>query len=211
MEAVRTFDLRELPRSEAYALLNGAIVPRPIAWVGSVSIDGVTNLAPHSYSNVACVSPPMLLFVSVGRKDTVANCEATGVYTVNVVDRALAESMNVTAANAPHGVSEFGLAGVAAVIGTRVAAPRVAEAPVSFECEVERTIELGGEPSVLVLGRVVMAHVAERVLDARGRIDPAALDAVARLGGIAYSTIRDRFEMVRPTYADVMETQGATR
>jgi flavin reductase (DIM6/NTAB) family NADH-FMN oxidoreductase RutF len=208
-QQLRTIDLAGMPGRDGYFLLNSLVVPRPIAWVGTVREDGVRNLAPHSFFTVACDRPPMLMFVSLGEKDTVRNIRATGSFTINVVDGAMAEAMNVTAANAPHGIDELDLARLQGVPGERVAAPRVLGAPATFECEVERIVELGdagdGSPrSFAVVGNVVLLHVAERVLDERGRVDPAALDAVARMGASDYATTRDRFVLRRPTYDDLV-------
>jgi flavin reductase (DIM6/NTAB) family NADH-FMN oxidoreductase RutF len=214
---VRTFDPGELPGGGAYFLLNSLVVPRPIAWVGTVSASGVRNLAPHSFFTVACASPPMVQFTSIGAKDTVRNVVDTGCFTVGIVDAAHAEVMNVTAANAPPGVDEFDLAGVAGVPGDAVAAPRVVEAPASLECELEQLLPLGGggpesPASYVVIGRVVLAHVAERLYASDpNRVDPGALDAIARMGASDYATTRDRFELRRPTHAGLVAGEPVPR
>jgi flavin reductase (DIM6/NTAB) family NADH-FMN oxidoreductase RutF len=185
-----------------YFLLNSLVVPRPIAWVSTVSTDGTMNLAPHSYFTVAASDPPSLAFTSIGDKDTVTNVRATGEFVVHVADHALVEQLNVTAANAPADVSEFDLAGVSAVAADEVAAPIVGEAPVAIECRLTQIVEVGN--GRLVIGECVAFHVAERLWDERDRVDPARLDAVARMGGSTYATTRDRFELRRPTYADLV-------
>jgi flavin reductase (DIM6/NTAB) family NADH-FMN oxidoreductase RutF len=185
-----------------YFLLNSIVVPRPIAWVSTVSQDGTLNLAPHSYFTVAASDPPSLAFTSIGDKDTVTNVRATGEFVVHVADHALVEQMNVTAANAPADVSEFDLAGVSAVAANKVAAPIVAEAPVAIECRLTQVVEVGN--GRVVIGECVAFHVAERLWDERDRVDPARLDAVARMGGSTYATTRDRFELRRPTYAEIV-------
>ncbi len=191
------------PRS-LYFLLNSLVVPRPIAWVSSTAQDGTRNLAPHSYFTVAASAPPTLSFTSIGAKDTVRNVRARGEYVINVADHALVERMNVTSADAPPHVSEFELAGVTPVPAERVDAMRVAEAPVAIECVLDRIVEVGN--GFMVLGRCVAFHVAERLWDERDRVDPGLLDAVARMGGSTYATTRDRFELRRPSYAELSGT-----
>jgi flavin reductase (DIM6/NTAB) family NADH-FMN oxidoreductase RutF len=186
----------------AYHLMNSLVVPRPIAWVSTVNADGVPNLAPHSYFTVASVAPPMIAFVSIREKDTLRNIRISGEFVVNIASRALAEAMNETSVDAPSGVSEFALTGLATEPSSTVAPPRVAAAPGAIECAVEQIIELGDDPSFIVIGRVQMVHVANRVIDPdSGRVDPGLLDAVARLAGSGYSTITDRFSLDRPSWS----------
>jgi flavin reductase (DIM6/NTAB) family NADH-FMN oxidoreductase RutF len=186
-----------------YFLLNSIIVPRPIAWVSTLSADGVANLAPHSYSTVASVAPATLLFTSIKRKDTIRNLEQRGEFVVNVTNHAMVEAMNITAADAPPEVSEFDLAGLELEASSKVAPPRVAASPVAIECELDGIREIGTDPAYVVFGRVVAMHYRRDLLDERGRIDPGKLDAVARMGGSMYSTTRDRFELRRPRYEDL--------
>lgn len=209
-EPMRAVEPGSLSRAEVYGLLNTIVVPRPIAWVSSIDEHGRHNLAPHSYMTVAGVVPPTLLFVSVGDKDTVRNVRATRNFVVNTVDRRLASQMNVSAADAPPGVSEFDLAHLVPVPSTKVAAPRVQGAPVSIECELDRIEPVGSEPSYVILGRALVFHIAERLFDGeRMRVDPAELDAIARMGGALYSSTTDRFSMLRPTYEAVAQQASA--
>ena len=135
-------DPRSMPSSAVYKLLIGCIVPRPIAWVSTVSADGVANLAPFSFFMGVCNEPPTIAFSSGRRegnkKDTVANAEHTGDFVVNVVDDSLAERMNLTSGEYPPEVDEFALTGLTAAPGVKVRAPRLAEAPISLECRVDR-------------------------------------------------------------------------
>ena len=186
-----------------YFLLNSLVVPRPIAWVSTVAADGTRNLAPHSYFTVAASDPPSLAFTSIGDKDTVRNVRSSGEFVIHVADHALVERMNITSANAPADVSEFELAGVTPVGADHVDAAIVAEAPVAIECELDRVVEVGN--GRLVIGRCLAFHVAERLWDERDRVDPARLDAVARMGGSTYSTTRERFELRRPTYDELVD------
>lgn len=182
-----------------YRLLSGAIVPRPIAWVATRSEDGVDNLAPFSFSNVASVDPPVLLFSPGGDdddlKDTPRNALETGGFVVHVVTEDVAEAMNATSATLPPDESEFEHAGLTPVPAEHVDAARIAEARVAFECELYDTLRVGR--SLLVLGEVVHAHVDPDLLT-EGKFDVRELDAVGRLAGSWYSTTRDRFAMSRP-------------
>lgn len=187
---------------ELYLLLNSLVVPRPIAWVSSTALDGTANLAPHSYFTIAASAPPTLAFTSIGDKDTVRNIRDTGSFVVHVVDRALVEQMNLTSADAPPDVSEFGLAGLHAAGADIAGAPIVVEAPVAIECMLDRIVEVGN--GRLVLGTCVAFHVAERLWDERGRVDPERLDAVARMGGSTYAGTRERFDLRRPVYDELV-------
>lgn len=188
------------------------VAPRPIAWVSSQDPRGRGNLAPFSYYQAVC-SRPATIVLSIswtgGRpKDTLANILATREFVVSHVRDSSAVAMNATSAPVPPDVSEWDLVGVAAEPAQVVAPPRVAGALAHFECRLTHAIPLGssapGVPSAtLVIAEVVHFAVASDLLqkDARGRllpIDPAALAAVGRLGGIAYTRTTDRFELVRP-------------
>lgn len=186
-----------------YKLLIGCVVPRPIAWVSTVDVDGIHNLAPFSFFMAVCNDPPTLAFSSGARagapKDTVRNALATGAFVVNVVDDERAEAMNLTSGEYPPEVDEFALAGLTAVPGVKVKAPRVAEAPISMECRLTRVVPVGRGPHSLVMGEIVHFHVRDDLYDAaRGRIDLHRLRPVGRLAGNMYAHIRDLFEMKRP-------------
>jgi flavin reductase (DIM6/NTAB) family NADH-FMN oxidoreductase RutF len=134
------------------------------------------------------------------KKDTVRNIEATREFVVNLVPYALAEQMNACASLLPYGESEFEAFGIESVAGTKVRALRVAQAPVAFECVLDRIVPVGEGPgsASVVLGRIVAAYVADAVIGTDGDIDPAKLDTIGRLGGNEYVTTRDRFQIQRP-------------
>lgn len=186
------------PEAESmYRWLSGAVVPRPIAWV---STDGPAgrNLAPYSFFNVMCVSPPILAFApgqsaDGGQKDTLRNARETGAFVVNLVPVDLAEAMVATAATTE--ADEFDLADVTPAPGSDVPAPRVAEAPVSFECRLHDTLELGSNTATF--GRVVRFHADEAVLT-DGKMDTERFDALGRLAADGYCTTRDRLRIERP-------------
>ena len=198
-------DFTTLSPRDAYNWMADAITPRPIAWVSTISTEGKHNLAPFSFFNGITGSPPTLMFSAVAnrggvKKDTVRNIEATGEFVVNLVPHVLTEKMNATAALLPHGESEFEAFGIESTAATRVRPLRVEAAPVAFECTLHTIVQVGegaGSASV-VFGRIVAAHVSDAVLGADGKIDPALLDTVGRLGGEHYVTTRDRFTLKRP-------------
>jgi flavin reductase (DIM6/NTAB) family NADH-FMN oxidoreductase RutF len=196
-------DPARTPLSRLYSLLIRSVVPRPIAWVSTLSAAGAVNLAPYSFFNVVSADPPTVCFAPGRRpdgskKDTLRNVEETREFVVNMVNETLAEAMNITATEYPYGVDEFVEAGLVTAQSERVAPPRVADSPVSFECELRDVIHLGrdGGGSALVIGEVVLIHVSDEVL-VDGKVDPARLQAVGRMGAMDYTTTRDRFTIVR--------------
>lgn len=191
------FDPATMDRSAFYRVLNSVVVPRPIAWVTSRSLDGLVNLAPHSFYTVACVDPPVVQFTSVGRKDSLRNIEATGEFTVSLTPEWLFEQVNATGTDFPPGVSEAEECGVRLEPGERVDVPRVAQSPVAIECTLHSTLRLGD--STVVFGRVQLVSVWERaVRDGRPRIDE--LRPLVRLGGNEWSTIGEVREIRRISY-----------
>jgi flavin reductase (DIM6/NTAB) family NADH-FMN oxidoreductase RutF len=199
---VLRFDPAGLATREIYALMIGAIVPRPIAFVSTLSPEGVANCAPFSYFMGVSSRPPILaLSVGVRRdgrpKDTAANIRATEEFVVNVVDGALAERCVRASAEVEPEVDEFELAGLAKLPSELVRPPRIAESPVQMECRLERCLEIGAQPQFLILGEVLRFHVAERVWK-DGAIDQAALDPVGRLGGELYARQSELFRIARP-------------
>jgi flavin reductase (DIM6/NTAB) family NADH-FMN oxidoreductase RutF len=198
-------DFTALPPREAYGWMTSTILPRPIAWVATVSGEGRTNLAPFSFFQGVTSNPPTLMFVPVNtrdgaKKDTVRNLEQVPEFVVNLVSFALAEKMNATAALLPYGESEFEAFGIPAAPSERVRPPRVAAAPVSFECTLDRIVLIGegAFAANVVFGRILVAHLDDAVLAADGKPDAAKLDLVGRLGGESYTRTRDRFSLKRP-------------
>jgi flavin reductase (DIM6/NTAB) family NADH-FMN oxidoreductase RutF len=199
-----TFDFRALSAREKYKLMIGTVVPRPIALVTTVDPQGRVNAAPFSFFNCLSADPPILALgvenhPDMRFKDTGLNIRLTEVFTVNIVSHAIAEAMHLCAVPFPPDHDELKAAGLTAMPGNKVASPWIKEAPASFECRRHVTLELGKSRQI-ILGEIVFAHYHSDVIDTeRMRIDPARLDAVARLGGNSCATIRDRFEMLTPT------------
>jgi flavin reductase (DIM6/NTAB) family NADH-FMN oxidoreductase RutF len=197
----RTADGSGLPHDP----LNAIIGPRPIGWISSSSVTGTRNLAPYSFFNAFNYRPPIIGFASIGRKDTVANIEATGEFVWNLATRPLAAAMNETSASIPPEEDEFGRSGLTAAPSRLVAPPRVLESPVNFECKLTQLIQLldtGGEaiPTWLVLGQVIAVHIDPRLL-VDGVYDTAAAQPILRAGGLGgYADVRPdtMFTMIRP-------------
>lgn len=171
----------------AHDPLNSIVAPRPIGWVSTQAGDGTLNLAPYSFFNLFAYRPPIVGFSSIGRKDSVANAEASGEFVWNLASVALAERMNATSAPVGPEIDEFALAGLTPEASLEVGPPRVAESLVSFECRVSRIQELtdasgAGVDAWLVLGEVVMVHLDEGVL-VDGAFDTLAADPLLRGGG----------------------------
>jgi len=202
------FDPRQTDPLGFYRLLNSVVIPRPIAWVSSRSADGVDNLAPHSFFTVACTDPPIVQFTSVGRKDSLANVEATREFVVNLTPEPLFEAVNATSINAPPDVSEFDHVGIEREPSVCVAPPRVAESPVAIECVLHDMLPLGD--CTVVLGRVVyVAIAAEAIRDGRPAAD--LLRPLARLGGRQWSTLGELLEIDRPRWDErVLSERDAT-
>lgn len=202
-------DVSTLSVGEAYKLLIGAIVPRPIAWVSTVSEDGVTNLAPFSFFNGVCSNPPSLLFCPVnhpdGReKDTLRNIRQTRQFVVNVASESLVAKMNQTSGDYPPETSEFREVGLTEAACRMVRAPRVAEAPASFECELLQIVDVGpgtAGSGHVVIGKILFAHFADGVYEQGGRVWLERLKPVARLAGASYCPVREVFDLPRPKIA----------
>jgi flavin reductase (DIM6/NTAB) family NADH-FMN oxidoreductase RutF len=199
-------DPSALERQNMYKLLIGSVVPRPIAWVSTISPGGRPNLAPFSYFNIACANPPTLLFcpnrrADGSKKDTLLNIEATGEYVIHIVDEARVEQMNRTSAEFPPEVDEFEQAGLTPSPSRRVRPARVAEAPIAFECRLFQIVPVGDAPSGgdVVIGRVLLVHIRDDVRPDTD-VDLRALRPVARLAGSGYARITDTFDLPRPIY-----------
>jgi flavin reductase (DIM6/NTAB) family NADH-FMN oxidoreductase RutF len=196
-------DPQTAPQQSIYKLLIGCVVPRPIAWVSSLSGGGIPNLAPFSFFMAVCNNPPTLAFSSGRRlgdkKDTVRNIEHTRDFVVNLVDDALAEQMNLTSGEYPPEVDEFALTGLTAAPSVKVKSPRVAEAPINLECRLVQILPVGHGPHSLVLGEIVQFHIRDDLYNpTTGRIDMYKLHPVGRLAGELYTHVHDIFEMKRP-------------
>jgi flavin reductase (DIM6/NTAB) family NADH-FMN oxidoreductase RutF len=188
-----------------YRALVGVVTPRPIAWVTTVDGEGRVNLAPFSFFNAFGANPPVVVFSPTlrrdeSRKDTLRNLNTVAEFVVNAAVEDLAAKVNATSKELPPGQSEADYAGLTLEPSVKVRPPRVAESPVHLECQVCQIMSIGDGPIAanLVIGEVLLIHIADFVLDERGAVDPRKLRTIARLGGDYYCRSTDLFEMERP-------------
>ncbi len=195
-------DPAHLQPPASYALLVGAIVPRPIGFISTISDEGVANLAPFSFFNAVCANPLVVCVSITNRvppKDTIRNIRAIGEFVVNIVTEPIAKQMNLCSGDYPAGVSEFEVSKLTPEPSDVVKPPCVRESPVNMECKLMQIIEIGTQPggASLVLGEIVRFHYDPSIMDGL-RIRPEKLRAVGRMGGNEYTRTKDRFEMIRP-------------
>ncbi|MEW5675367.1 flavin reductase family protein [Flavobacterium enshiense] len=198
------FDPNEIDQKATYKLLTGAVIPRPIGWISSINKDGIPNLAPFSFFNAVGEDPPHVMFSTVRpnntNKDTLNNVLETGQFVVNMVVEDIVEKMNTTSQSVGPEINEFELAGLTPAPSVKVKAPRVLESPINMECELVHHYTLednkhGG--ATIIIGRVVMFHVAENVLLDDFKINMETYKPVARLAGSNYSKLGEIFSIKR--------------
>lgn len=200
-----TIDISTLSVAEAYKLIIGAIVPRPIAWISTVSAAGQTNLAPFSFFNGICSNPPSLLFCPVnhpdGReKDTLRNIRNIKQFVVNIASESLAQAMNQTSGNYPPEITEFKAVGLTEGKSVTIAPPRVVESPINIECELIQIVPVGpGGPGsgCVVIGKILYMHINSHAYK-DGKILVDQIKPIARLAGIDYCPVREIFSVPRP-------------
>jgi flavin reductase (DIM6/NTAB) family NADH-FMN oxidoreductase RutF len=198
-------DPNNITHGERYKLMVGSIVPRPIAFVSTVSADDEPNLAPFSYFTAITSDPPTICFApgrrsSDGeRKDTLSNIEATGEFVVNVVNEAIGQPMVETAVDYPAGTNEFEVSGLTPAPSRIVKPPRVKESPINMECKLHQVVPIGPQQpggGALVIGEIVMFHVADDMYE-EGRINIHKLKPLGRLAGTEYTTLGKIISMKR--------------
>jgi flavin reductase (DIM6/NTAB) family NADH-FMN oxidoreductase RutF len=182
----------------------GAIVPRPIAFVSTISAAGVPNLAPFSFFTAVSANPPVICFCPMIRgngstKDTLNNIRETREFVVNIVSEEISRQMNLCSGEYPPEVNEFDVSGLTGVPSEVVRPARVAESPVQMECRLVEIVEISVKPlgGSMVFGEVVRFHLEDGIADGF-KIDPDRLNAIGRMGGPTYTRTRDRFDMQRP-------------
>lgn len=202
-------DAPDAPRA---GLLNALVLPRPIGWISTLDAEGRANLAPYSFFNAVAYRPPQVMFSATaphergGLKDSLANITATREFVVNLATWALREAVNASSIAAPHGFDEFAYAGLEKLPAITVKPPRVAGSPVHLECVLSQFVELESpgpdQPARMVIGRITGVHVADELF-VDGRVDPARLEAIARLGYDQYARLGEVFAMTRPRWEEV--------
>ena len=202
---MRSIDPNTISERENYKFLIGSIIPRPIAFVTSVSEEGVLNGAPFSYFNIVSSNPPMVS-LSIQRfngnqKDTARNILTKKEFVIHIVDEQNVDKINQTAVNLPSSQSEIELSGLTPIDSSEISVPGVKEAKVRMECVLEHSIELGGDDAQpgcdFLIGRVVQYHIEDTIYE-NGRIDPRGLSAVSRLAGNDYAKMGEMFTKERP-------------
>ncbi|MGG1400704.1 flavin reductase family protein [Bacillus salipaludis] len=199
-----SIDPATMSERDNYKFLIGSIIPRPIAFVTTMSKNGILNGAPFSYFNIVSSNPPMIS-LSIQRaqgrpKDTARNIIESKEFVVHIVDEQNVEKVNKTAASLPPNQSEIELAKLTPVESAKISVPGVEEAKIRMECLLEHSLELGGLDSPgadLIIGKVVQFHIENDIYE-KGRIDPKGLAAVSRLAGNYYAKIGEIFEIERP-------------
>lgn len=201
------FDFSVLTDTERYKLMSSAITPRPIAWLTTLSSSGVANAAPYSFFNMMGSDPPLVAIGLMRKRDGTHKDSARNIldmreFVVNLVNTADAGLMNLTAIDAPPEFDELSETGIATLPSIAIAPPRIASAPVSMECRLRESIELG--QTTVVLGEVHWLHIADAFIDtANLHVDTPAMELVARMHGSGwYTRSTDLFQMTRPVYAE---------
>jgi len=181
-----------------YKLLTGIVVPRPIAWVTTLSPGGGVNLAPFSAFTFVSTRPPMV-GINVGRKagvmkDTGNNIHATGEFVVNIPDETMIEPVHLSAVEHPPEVSEAELLGLGVAASTNIRTPRLAQVPISMECRLHRAIAFGDTGSEFMVGEIIAFHIRDG-LCVNGKIDSAKLRPICRIGGPNYALLGEIITM----------------
>lgn len=197
-------DPQNLNNKDRYKLMIGSIVPRPIAWVSTMDAAGNLNLAPFSYFTAVCPDPMTLLFcpgyssVRNRQKDTLLNLEQVPEFVINITNEETAEAMNMSATEFEHGRSEFEWAGVTPAASQSIRVPRVAEAPIAFECKLQQIVMVKDGPGggAAVFGEVQNIYVRDDVYK-DGYVLLDALKPIGRLAGSGYTRVTDLFELAR--------------
>lgn len=193
----------KISSKERYKLAIGTILPRPIAWVSTINKEGIPNLAPFSYFTVASVSPLTLLFCPQNpqddvKKHTQQNIEAVPEFVINLTNEETAEAMNLSATDLPLGDSEFDFAGVTPVASETISVPRVAEAPVAFECKLQQLISISEKAGggTVIFGEVTCIHIRDDIY-VDGYVQLEQLKPIGRLAGAGYTRVTDLFDIQR--------------
>lgn len=201
-------DMRTASFADRYKIVNSTITPRPIAWITSMSKEGVVNAAPYSFFNAVGTEPPLIVLgllkdpKSRGLKNTATNIIATGEFVVNLVCEADAEKMNLSSTDAPADVSEIDYAGIETAPSKVVAPPRIATSPVSFECRKVAALDVGSFQTVMI-GEILVAHIADQFITNPEKLylDTPGMKLIGRTHGNGwYVRNSDQFQMERPRY-----------
>ena len=203
------FDFAKLSGSDKYKLIIGTVIPRPIALVTTVDENGVVNAAPFSFFNALSGDPAIVAIgvenkANVDFKDTGRNIRVTEQFTVNIVDDAMVEAMNICAVPFSPDVDELKMAGLTAVPGTHVGCPRILQSPVALECKRYLTLAVGKSREI-ILGEVLAAFIRSDSVDPVSKhVDQVRMQAVGRMGGNDYASTKDQFTLPTLSLEDWM-------
>lgn len=198
------FDPQEIDQKAIYKLLTGAVIPRPIGWISTLSEDGIPNLAPFSFFNAIGDDPPHVMFSTTrnnnSNKDTLNNVLATKQFVVNMVTEETVERMNMTSQMVEPHIDEFELAGLTPIASVKIKPSRVKESPITMECELVHHYTLenhkyGG--ATIIIGKVVLFHIDESVLLDDHKINMETYRPVSRLAGSNYAKLGEIFTIRR--------------
>lgn len=203
------YDARKRDHGLAHDPFKALVAPRPIGWIGSVDAQGRANLAPYSFFNAVSDRPPMVIFSSGGRKDSLRNIEATGEFTCSLATWPLREAMNLSSAPVDAQVDEFHLARLQSAPSRFVKAPRVAASPAALECRLWKMLELPAPARhpdaayTVVFGEVVGVYIDDAFIR-DGLVQTAAMQPIARMGYMEYSAVSPDtvFRLNRPLASD---------
>jgi len=202
IEPTVQLETASLTARDAYQLLIGSIVPRPIAFVSTVGETGLTNAAPFSFFTALNAKPTLVCFSIISpagkKKDTLRNIEYTNDFVVNIVDDSLADVMNIAASNFPSEISEIQYTNLMPVPSISVKAPRIAEAPIQMECRATKIEQLNVSDVSLIIGEVICFHIRESIYES-GRINQDHINAIGAMGNNRYCRVSETFELKRPT------------
>ncbi len=197
------FDVKNMDEKNIYKLMISTIVPRPIAWISTISKDGIYNIAPFSFYMGISSSPP-LIAISIGKKDdelkkdTWKNIEEIGDFVVNIVTYDLVEKMNITSYPFDEKIDEFIEAGLTPIKSDYVKSPRIKESPINIECKKFIIMEIADMG--LIFGEILKYHIDDSLINEKGYVDSKKLQVVGRLGGADYCKISEDniFSIMRP-------------
>jgi flavin reductase (DIM6/NTAB) family NADH-FMN oxidoreductase RutF len=202
------FNMKNLEPRNRYKLLTGVIVPRPIALVTTLDLEGRVNAAPYSFFNAIGSDPPIVALGPGKTKHTFHNIRTTQEFVVNLVSEEIMEAMNTTATDFPEGINELEVAGLNIAASRQIKAPRILESPVSLECKLDTILEIGNNR--VVIAEVLEIHIADQFVDAeKFYVDSQGLQLIGRMGGLGgYTRTRETFQIPRVSYAEWLEREA---
>jgi len=195
---------------ENHKIMIGSILPRPIALVSTISLDGKNNLAPFSYFNGVCSKPPSIMFAPARRgydgktKDTLNNIESTKEFVINIVSEDFASQMVSCSTDYEPEIDEFSISELTPVKSTKIESSRVQEARISYECILQQIIPVGNPGpggGFVVIGEIVLFHIDDELYD-DGYINIQKLNPIGRLAGNNYTRVHDTLEIKRKIKPD---------